>query len=192
MARGRLAKCRLVFGAWRRRRVWNAATGRRSGKRVLAAQRQLAAVFRRDQCLVSGVRWQSRQQAAGVGQHQAVESGDESPHSKRAFRPVWPKLCGIGRDTRVWWALQEGLTTSLAHAVVGADCSCGSGSSIRIFLERHGIRCCMHEPLRSQRMNDDDEPPPLLRTWPRLYLAVIAWLLFLILIFYWFTGRFAP
>jgi len=50
----------------------------------------------------------------------------------------------------------------------------------------------MHEPLRSQRMNDDDEPPPLLRTWPRLYLAVIAWLLFLILIFYWFTGRFAP
>jgi hypothetical protein len=31
-------------------RVWSAATRRRSGNRVLAGQRQLAAVFRRDQC----------------------------------------------------------------------------------------------------------------------------------------------
>jgi len=37
-----------------------------------------------------------------------------------------------------------------------------------------------------------DEPPPLLGTWRRLYLAVIGWLLFLILIFYMFTRRFAP
>jgi hypothetical protein len=81
-------------------RVWRAATGRRSGKRVPAAQRQLAAVFRRDRCWVSGAPWQSRQQAAGGGQHQAVENGDESPHSKRAFRPMRQKPCGLGRTLR--------------------------------------------------------------------------------------------
>ena len=37
-----------------------------------------------------------------------------------------------------------------------------------------------------------DDPPPLLGTWRRLYLAVIGWLLFLILAFYLFARRFAP
>jgi hypothetical protein len=54
------------------------------------------------------------------------------------------------------------------------------------------IRPEMAEPGNSQPMNGDHEPPPLLRTWPRLYLAVITWLLFLILIFHWFTRRYAP
>ena len=81
-------------------RVWSAATSRRSEKRVLAEQRQLAAVFRRDKCLVSGAPWQSRQQAAGVGQYQAVDSGDQSPHSKRALRAMRQKLYGIGRPAR--------------------------------------------------------------------------------------------
>jgi len=50
----------------------------------------------------------------------------------------------------------------------------------------------MDEPRRFQRTDDKDEPPPLVRTWRRLYLAVIVWLLFLILVFYGFTRRFAP
>ena len=73
---------------------------RRSGNRVLAGQRQLAAVFSRDPCLATGAPQQSRQQAAGVGHHQAVESGDQSPHSKRAMGAMRQKLCGIGRPAR--------------------------------------------------------------------------------------------
>jgi hypothetical protein len=38
----------------------------------------------------------------------------------------------------------------------------------------------------------DEEPPPLLGAWRRVYLAVIAWLAFLILLFYAFTRRFSP
>ncbi len=37
----------------------------------------------------------------------------------------------------------------------------------------------------------DDEPPPLLGTWRRLYSAVLAYLVFLILLFYVFTRAFA-
>ena len=77
-------------------RVWSAATRRCSGNRVLARQRQLAAVFRRDQCLATGAPRQSRQQAAGVGQHQDVESGDQSPHSKRAMGAIRKNYAALG------------------------------------------------------------------------------------------------
>ena len=33
-----------------------------------------------------------------------------------------------------------------------------------------------------------DEPPPFLGTWPRLYAAVLLYLVVLIALFYWF-GR---
>jgi hypothetical protein len=36
-----------------------------------------------------------------------------------------------------------------------------------------------------------DEPPPLLKTWPRLYAAVLAYLAFLIAVFYLFTRAFS-
>lgn len=31
-----------------------------------------------------------------------------------------------------------------------------------------------------------DEPPPILGTWPRLYTAVLIYLVVLIALFYWF------
>ncbi len=37
-----------------------------------------------------------------------------------------------------------------------------------------------------------EEPPPILKSWRRLYAAVIGWLVFLIVIFYLFTKRFTP
>jgi hypothetical protein len=37
-----------------------------------------------------------------------------------------------------------------------------------------------------------EEQPPILGTWRALYIAVIAWLVVLILAFYWFARRFAP
>jgi hypothetical protein len=46
--------------------------------------------------------------------------------------------------------------------------------------------------LNSDRSHVPEEPPPLLRAWCRLYLAVLAWLAFLILAFYGFARRFAP
>jgi hypothetical protein len=36
----------------------------------------------------------------------------------------------------------------------------------------------------------DDEPPPVFRTWPRLYTAVLIHLALWIFIFYLFTERF--
>jgi hypothetical protein len=36
----------------------------------------------------------------------------------------------------------------------------------------------------------DDEPPPIFRSWPRLYAAVLIHLALWILIFYLFTERF--
>ncbi len=39
-------------------------------------------------------------------------------------------------------------------------------------------------------MNQDQ--PPVLGAWRRLYAAVLGWLLFLIVIFYLFTRRFTP
>jgi hypothetical protein len=37
-----------------------------------------------------------------------------------------------------------------------------------------------------------DEPPPFLGTWPRVYLAVIAWLMTLIAAFYAFARAWRP
>ena len=37
-----------------------------------------------------------------------------------------------------------------------------------------------------------DEPPPLLRTWPRAYAFVVCYLAVLISLFYVFTKRFEP
>ena len=41
-------------------------------------------------------------------------------------------------------------------------------------------------------MQDHDEPPPVFKTWPRVYTFVICYLFFLIALFYLFTARFAP
>lgn len=34
---------------------------------------------------------------------------------------------------------------------------------------------------------EPDEPPPILGTWPRLYSAILLFLVALIALFYWFT-----
>jgi hypothetical protein len=46
-------------------------------------------------------------------------------------------------------------------------------------------------------MNEDaeqkdviDEPPPFLGTWSRVYAFVVVYLVFLIVLFYWFTRAF--
>jgi hypothetical protein len=39
-------------------------------------------------------------------------------------------------------------------------------------------------------MKPQEEPPPILKTWPRLYAAVLLWLIVLIVAFYWFTRTF--
>ena len=36
----------------------------------------------------------------------------------------------------------------------------------------------------------DDEPPPILGAWPRLYAAIVGYLILLILLFYAFTETF--
>jgi hypothetical protein len=38
----------------------------------------------------------------------------------------------------------------------------------------------------------DDEPPPVLGTWSRVYTFVICYLAAVIGLFYWFTRSFAP
>jgi hypothetical protein len=38
----------------------------------------------------------------------------------------------------------------------------------------------------------EDEPPPVLRTWPRVYALVLVELALMILAFYLFTVHFAP
>jgi len=37
-----------------------------------------------------------------------------------------------------------------------------------------------------------DEPPPFLRTWPRIYAAVLIYQVVLISLFAWFTHAFQP
>ncbi|MFB3777089.1 MAG: hypothetical protein ACE141_05735 [Bryobacteraceae bacterium] len=37
-----------------------------------------------------------------------------------------------------------------------------------------------------------EEAPPFLGSWRRVYLAVLGWLAFLILLFFWFTREFTP
>jgi hypothetical protein len=38
----------------------------------------------------------------------------------------------------------------------------------------------------------EDEPPPVLGSWPRVYLFVICYLACVIAVFYWFTSSYAP
>jgi hypothetical protein len=45
---------------------------------------------------------------------------------------------------------------------------------------------------KSEPYGQRDDPPPVLGTWRRVYFVVIAWLAFLIAIFYLFARRFAP
>ena len=37
-----------------------------------------------------------------------------------------------------------------------------------------------------------DEPPPVLGTWPRVYVFVLVYLGVVIALFYWFTIHFRP
>ncbi len=41
-------------------------------------------------------------------------------------------------------------------------------------------------------MTGEDEPPPVLGTWSRIYVFVVAYLACLIAAFYYFTVHFAP
>ncbi|MGQ9634853.1 MAG: hypothetical protein ACUVXB_11485 [Bryobacteraceae bacterium] len=43
-----------------------------------------------------------------------------------------------------------------------------------------------------QAWQNGEEPPPFGGSWGRLYAAVLGWLALLILLFYWFSRRFAP
>jgi hypothetical protein len=40
---------------------------------------------------------------------------------------------------------------------------------------------------RPDPARDPEEPPPILGSWRRLYLAVLGWLAILILAFFWFA-----
>jgi hypothetical protein len=40
--------------------------------------------------------------------------------------------------------------------------------------------------------DDGDEPPPFLKTWGRVYVFVICYLIALIALFAWFTRSYAP
>ena len=37
-----------------------------------------------------------------------------------------------------------------------------------------------------------DEPPPFLRTWPKVYRFVLIYLAVVIALFYWFTAAYRP
>jgi hypothetical protein len=51
----------------------------------------------------------------------------------------------------------------------------------------------MNEPAsKPDQPERSEQPPPFLGSWRRAYLAVIAWLALLILLFYAFSRRFAP
>lgn len=39
---------------------------------------------------------------------------------------------------------------------------------------------------------NDDEPPPIMGTWPRLYRFVLVYIACVIGVFYWFTRAYAP
>jgi hypothetical protein len=43
-----------------------------------------------------------------------------------------------------------------------------------------------------QRVLAPEEPPPILGTWPRVYLAVLGWLALLIVLFFLFARAFTP
>jgi hypothetical protein len=50
----------------------------------------------------------------------------------------------------------------------------------------------METPEHSAVSPQDDGPPPILKTWSRLYTFVICYLLLLIALFYLFTRHFTP
>jgi len=41
-------------------------------------------------------------------------------------------------------------------------------------------------------MEPDESPPPVFKSWRRVYIFVICYLAFLITLFYFFTRRFTP
>ena len=45
---------------------------------------------------------------------------------------------------------------------------------------------------QSRHDGEPGEPPPILGSWPRVYLAVLGWLALLILLFWLFTRAFTP
>jgi len=50
---------------------------------------------------------------------------------------------------------------------------------------------CYTPPMPSDRRELPDEPPPFLRTWPRVYTAVVVYLALLITACYAFTRLFS-
>ena len=51
----------------------------------------------------------------------------------------------------------------------------------------------MRQPAaKPDRPKQEEEPPPFLGTWRRVYMVVIGWLALLILLFFLFSRRFAP
>ena len=50
----------------------------------------------------------------------------------------------------------------------------------------------MERPEPNAISSPEDGPPPVLKTWPRVYILVICYLLFLIALFYFFTRHFSP
>ena len=50
----------------------------------------------------------------------------------------------------------------------------------------------MHPSQRDAREPDPSEPPPLLRTWGRVYAALLAYLTLLIALFWLFQRVFTP
>jgi hypothetical protein len=48
------------------------------------------------------------------------------------------------------------------------------------------------QPSKQESSAPREEPPPFLKTWRRVYLSVISWLVFLIVVFYLFSRVFSP
>lgn len=54
------------------------------------------------------------------------------------------------------------------------------------------MRAVLHSSVMPlDRVQIPDEPPPFLGTWPRVYVAVLIYLAFLISLFYVFTRMFS-
>jgi|GraSoiStandDraft_16_1057320.scaffolds.fasta_scaffold16293_5 hypothetical protein len=49
-----------------------------------------------------------------------------------------------------------------------------------------------HSAVNDEQRQILDEPPPVLGSWPRVYLFVVCYLAALITLFYLFTAHFAP
>jgi len=108
-------KCRAESPAFRRGNlVWSAATGRRSGDRYTGTARQLAAwnSTKRAPARHSRRHEKKWRQAALCGSRSIRESGDQSPHSKRAadFQVSYTTIqLRIGsRMSRRFWNAERG------------------------------------------------------------------------------------